>query len=186
MTYNPELDHRRSLRLNKFDYSKPGKYFITICTSYYERLFGHVEYGRMILNKYGSIANEFWLEIPKHFDNATIDEFIVMPNHLHGIIILNDKNIRRDTACRVPASHDETKQIERFGKPTKNTIPTIIRSYKSAVTKQINILRKSPGFSVWQKNYYEHIIRNDKEYHLIKDYIINNPVNWEFDENNIK
>jgi len=116
-----------------------------------------------------------------------------MPNHLHGIIVINNDNrYSRDRTCnsrgterRAPTATVTTENfpiIEQFGKPTPNTIPTIIRSYKATVTKQINILRNTPSESVWQRNYYEHIIRNEESYNLIREYIMNNPYNWEEDK----
>ena len=125
----------------------------------------------MVLSPIGKIAQEYWVEIPEHFKHIELDEFVVMPNHIHGIIIINDN--RRDTACRVPTN--------QFGKPVPGSLPTIIRSYKSAVTKQINERRKRPGKKLWQRNFYEHIIRNDKELPQIRKYIIDNPMKWQLD-----
>ena len=128
----------------------------------------------MLLNKYGAIAKSEWLRTENLRDNVRLDEYVMMPNHVHGIIELKES---RDTARRVPAK-------EKFGKPTKNSIPTIIRSYKSAVTKQINELNNQPGDKVWQRNYYDHIIRNRKDLNRIRKYIRDNPENWENDKLN--
>jgi len=101
-----------------------------------------------------------------------------MPNHVHMIIVIwHNNESGNGTACRTPT-------VEKFGKPVKQSVPTIIRSYKSIVTKRINILRNTPGVSVWQRNYYEHIIRNEREMNRIRRYIINNPPNWEYDREN--
>lgn len=172
--YNPDIHHRRSIRLKGYDYSQPGLYFITICTKNREHLFGRIENGIMLLNEFGEIANNEWLKTADIRDNVELLEYIIMPNHMHGIILLNDVDDCRGTARRDPTTM-------QFGKPIPRSLPTIIRSYKSAVTKQINILRDAPGAPVWQRNYYEHIIRNEKSFYQISEYIRNNPLKWQDD-----
>lgn len=127
----------------------------------------------MAFNPFGEIAKKFWTEIPVHFANVEILEFVIMPNHLHGIILINDKYIgtRHAVSLRQP-------KPEQFGKPVCGSIPTIIRSYKSAVTKQINEIRQSLAAKVWQANYYEHIFRNEQSYYKICWYILYNPKQW--------
>ena len=105
-----------------------------------------------------------------------MDTYIVMPNHLHGIVIRNDIR-RRETARRVPTA-------EQFGKPVTGSLPTVVRSFKSAVTKHVNILRKTPGAPFWQHRYYEHIVRNENDLNSIREYIITNPARWAFDKEN--
>jgi REP element-mobilizing transposase RayT len=107
-------------------------------------------------------------------ENIEIMEYIIMPNHMHGIILINEHS-NVGAHCNVPP------QTEQFGKSTKNTIPTIVKFYKSTVTRQINLLRQTPGAPVWQRNYYEHIIRNEKSYDQIAEYIHTNPLKWEDD-----
>lgn len=171
MKYNSDTHNRRSIRLQGYDYSQNGAYFVTICAQNRECLFGEIKSGKMLLNKYGLIVHNEWGRTGEIRGNITLDEFVVMPNHIHGIIIING----RGTMHRAPT-------VERFGKPTSNTIPTIIRGYKSSVTTQINISRSSPSQQVWQRNYYEHIIRNDEDLNRIREYVINNPKNWEKDD----
>ena len=142
---------------------------MTICTKNRELLFDNSEIK--------SVARDCWLAIPDHYPHAAIDKFIVMPNHMHGIIFIN--NDGKGTACRALT-------FEQFGKPVSGSLPTIIRSFRSAATKQINILKNTPGSPVWQRNYYEHIIRNETDLNNIRQYIIDNPINWEEDENNPK
>ena len=148
--------HRRSKRLPNYDYSQPGWYFITICTFHQLDLFGNVKNRVILLNDLGKIAKTAWLETAEIRDNVELDEYIIMPNHMHGIIHIVNNNVgaHRDVPLPVP------RQTEQFGKSTKNSIPTIIKLFKSTVTKQINQHRKIPGFPVWQRNYYKHIIRN--------------------------
>jgi REP element-mobilizing transposase RayT len=177
MKYNPDIHHRRSIRVKGYDYSQAGLYFITICTQNRLCLFGEIvddDRGTTIcaLNEYGRIAEKEWIKTSKMRPNIRLDVFVIMPNHMHGIIEIADG---RGTMHRAPT-------VEQFGKPTSNTIPTIIRGYKSSVTKQINILRNQPGVPVWQRNYYEHIIRDEKSYYQISEYIQTNPLKWQDDK----
>jgi len=169
MIYDPQKHQRRLIRLQGYDYSQPGAYFVTICT-----------YNGVLLfedEAIRTIAERCWLEIPHHFTTVELDEWVVMPNHLHGIVAIVDDG--RGTACRAP-----TPIYERFGKPTSGSLPTIVRSFKSAATKRINQMRHTPGAPLWQRNYYEHIIRNEDELNRLREYILDNPVQWEMDENN--
>jgi len=125
----------------------------------------------MKLNEQGSIVEKIWKEIPEHFTNVPLDEFIVMPNHVHGILLLDKTPDCRGMACRAPT-------VEGFGKPVKGSLPTIIRSFKSESTHRINRLDKRKGISIWQRNYYEHIIRNQDSLNRIRRYIQENPIKW--------
>jgi len=114
--------------------------------------------------------------------NVELDEYIIMPNHLNGILVIVDDG-GRGTVHRAPTT---TPKYESFGKPVSGSIPTIIRGFKSTITKQINELRNTPGAPLWQRNYYEHIVRNEKSLNRIRQYIINNPANWENDIENVE
>ena len=160
--------------------SQAGAYFITICAYNRECIFGDILEEQMRLNRYGEIVNSEWLKTINMRRNLMLDAYIIMPNHVHGIILISDFDSRsRGTLQRAPT-------FEHFGKPVSNSIPTIIRLFKSSATKQINALRGTPGIPVWQRNYYEHVIRN--EYHLseIREYILNNPLKWDLDSENPK
>jgi REP element-mobilizing transposase RayT len=133
---------------------------------------GEIVDGEMQLNEAGKIVEEEWLRTPVIRTNIELDTFVIMPNHIHGIIILND--LGRGTSRRAPTR-------ERFGKPTSNSIPTIIRLFKSATTKRINEINLTPGAPVWQRNYYERIIRDERELNNIREYITNNVLKWAFD-----
>jgi REP element-mobilizing transposase RayT len=151
-------------------------------------LFGEVTNGKMRLNRLGEIVHEEWFKTADMRANVELDAFVIMPNHIHGIIEIHADD-RRGTLQRAPTKQRvPTKQhphtIERFGKPTSNSIPTILRLFKSAVTKRINKMRGTPGLPVWQRNYYEHIIRNDDELARIREYIVDNPLKWELDREN--
>ena len=179
MKYGIDIHHRRSIRLKEYDYSQAGLYYITICTQKHLCLFGEIEKGEMILNKYGIIAEKKWLKTSEMRPNIHLDVFVIMPNHMHGIIEITN---RRGTMHRALTTTHRAPAVEQFAKPMSNTIPTIIRGYKSSITKQINVLRNQPGVPVWQRNYYEHIIRNEKYHYQISEYIQNNPLKWENDK----
>ena len=172
------LHHRRSIRLAVYDYSAEGGYYITIVTQGRVSLFGDVIDGDVRLNEYGKIVWEEWFKSTdiRHEIELNMDEFVVMPNHIHGIVIINDDHGRGDRPVA------PTKPI---GPPPKS-IGAFVAGYKSAVTKRINILRNTPGVAVWQRNYYEHIINSDGDYNNIVNYISSNPANWEADAENQK
>ncbi len=166
------VQNRRSIRLQGYDYSQVGAYFITVCTRNRECLFGEILDGNMRLNDAGRIVADEWLKTAEIRDKIELDEWVVMPDHFHGIVVITDG---RGTARRAPTN-------ERFGKPVEDSIPTIVRSYKSAVTKRTNELHQTPAAKLWQRNYWEHIIRNEQELHRIREYIHNNPAQWEMDK----
>jgi putative transposase len=164
--------NRRSIRLRGYDYSRAGAYFVTICTQNRECLFGEIMNGEMRLNDAGRIVVDEWLKTAEIRAEIELDEWVVMPNHFHGKLVIAD---RRGTARRAPT-------VEQFGRPVSGSIPTIIRSFKSAVTKRINDLRLTPGAKLWQRNYWEHIVRNEPELNRIREYIHNNPAQWKSDQ----
>ncbi|MEM1252673.1 MAG: transposase [Cyanobacteria bacterium P01_H01_bin.21] len=160
------------MRLRGYDYASQGAYFVTICTYRRTCLFGEIIDEKMQLNQFGQIAEDCWQQIPKHFSNVDLDEFIVMPNHLHGIIIIE-----------YSVTQKQPGTTERFGNMMQpGALSTIVRSFKSATTRQINILRAGPKSPVWQRNYYDHIIRNAISYGRIKYYIRHNPLSWQVDQ----
>ena len=190
MTYNPEKHHRRSIRLKGYDYTQSGAYYITIVTHGRECLFGDMVDGEMRLSRTGQVAQREWERLPRRFPRVQLDRFVVMPNHIHGIIIITDGG-------RGTAGHTNTMTVngaavplpsprshEQFGKPVPGSIPTIVRSYKSAATLRINATRGTPGARVWQRNYYEHIVRSDSSLNRIRQYIVDNPARWDDDNEN--
>jgi putative transposase len=138
-----------------------------------ECLFGHVLDGEMVSNDAGRMVAEEWMKSADIRNEIELEAFVVMPNHVHGIIVIDG----RGTARRAPT-------CERFGQPTVGSIPTIVRAFKSACTKQINELRGTPGAKLWQRNYYEHVIRDEDDLNRIRQYILDNPARWAKDENN--
>lgn len=189
MKYNPDIHHRRSIRLKDYDYSQAGAYFVTICTKDKECYFGNITGGKIELSPAGKIANSCLAEIPKHHNNVALDTFIVMPNHVHAIIFINNHQCR-GVACSALCKNNATTRGVMYNAPTnhdigsispqQNSLPVIMRSCKSAVTRLCG--QQSISFQ-WQRNYYEHIVRSEPELHKIREYIVNNPLNWETDEN---
>ena len=181
MKPSAEERHRRSVRLPGFDYTQVGAYFITICSYEMQCIFGEVVNGEMWLSQIGSMVKECWDALPDHFNQIELDEFVVMPNHVHGILSIVDGKPRRGTACRAP-----TPPQERFGSPVSGSLPTIVRSFKYAATKRVNEGRRTPGQPPWQRNYYEHVIRNEPDLDRIRHYIVTNPIKWAEDSLNPK
>ncbi|GAB4481015.1 MAG: transposase [Anaerolineales bacterium] len=190
--YDPTRHHRRSIRLKGYDYTQPGAYFITICTHERAHLFGAVVDGEMRLNAWGEIVREEWFKTAqiRPYVRLYDDEFVVMPNHVHGIIwIVGDDVGARRRHCRgtappCPYGDAVPDHVEQFGKPVPGSIPTIVRAFKSAVTHRINALRGTPGAPVWQRNYYEHVICDERALHAIRQYITENPLRWHLDRYN--
>jgi REP element-mobilizing transposase RayT len=192
-----------SARLRNWDYGSDAAYFITICTKDREHYLGQITNEKMQVSPAGAIAHVLWFEIKNHVKNIELGEFVVMPNHIHGILILNGNNGRgyvvaddgrdvaaddgrdvaaddgRDVACNVPTESDNQKNDQMAAiSPKSNTISSIIRSYKSAVTKYCNRLGLPMA---WQPRFHDHIIRNDESFKRISEYIKNNPSNWKDD-----
>lgn len=171
--------NRKSIRLKGYDYSKPGYYFLTICTEDKKCIFGKINNGEMILNEFGKIVENEWKKTKEIRSDIEIDDYVIMPNHFHAIIIINDT---------VGAIHELPVPTEELPLPMTTrqrrnmTLPKIIGRFKMLTAKQINEIRKTSGIKFWQRNYYEHIIRNDEELKNIREYIQNNPLKWELDK----
>jgi REP element-mobilizing transposase RayT len=244
MAYDPKKHHRRSIRLKGYDYSKPGWYYLTICTFERNFLFGEIANSQMRPSMIGTIAQECWNEVPKHFPRAALDVSVVMPNHLHGILIIEGTGTgtprRAQGSCHgMPV---QPPQPAAFGQPVSGSLATIVGQFKQAVTRRVGAhlvteaaeSPQSPGSSasyghatpivgarhgvpkgmpwhartnaawhartnsawdartiirggplhIWHENYYEHIIRNEKELNRIREYICTNPLRWPYDVEN--
>ena len=156
---------RKNPRLADYDYANAGAYFVTICTHQKQSVFGQIESGAMELNQCGQVAERIWRDIPIHFPSVDLDEWVVMPNHIHGILFIDDGRARHAS----PLHH-------------RPKLGTVICAYKSAAARLINQTRGTPRVSLWQRNYYEHVIRNELSLAEIREYIVNNPLKWELDE----
>ena len=172
--FSPQRKNRRSIRLKGYDYSQAGAYFVTICAQNRQCLFGDIADGKMVLNKYGKIVADEWKKTAEIRREIELDEWIVMPNHFHAIVVMTDP---------VGAIHELPLQMSQKQR-RKMTLPKLIGRFKMLSSKRINKLRNTPGTKLWQRNYYEHIICNDDELHCTREYIINNPLKWESDKEN--
>jgi len=177
---------RRSIRIPAYDYSGPGAYFVTVVTQDRKCLFGLIDGGRMKLSEQGHIADECWRAIPGHFPQVELGAYAIMPNHIHGILIVHDRadgtSARRGTPWRAPTV-PTVERVEQFGKPVAGSLATIIRQYKSSVTRKV-VGQFGGAPRIWQRNYYEHIIRNDGDWNRIHMYVESNIANWAEDEEN--
>jgi REP element-mobilizing transposase RayT len=196
MKYDPKMHRRRSIRLPGFDYARPGSYFVTVCTHRRELLFGEVIDGQMRRNALGDIVQAEWYATERVRPEVRLDAFVVMPNHLHGILEIIDVGARRGLA---PGAHAKTGDAQiwathrvaptagargRPNGPAPGSIGAILGQIKSLTKKAINKTRGTPGRPVWQPNYHEHVIRNEKELQRIREYICNNPLRWPWDREN--
>ena len=196
MRYDPK-HHRRSIRLKGFDYTREGAYFVTICTQNQACLFGEIVNGQMQLNDVGEVADTCWRAIPEHFPKVVLDAFVIMPNHVHGIIWIGLANRANVGAKNVgisdnvgaknlsplppPPPRSSQRDASAFRSPSK-TVGSIVRGFKIGVTKWVRTNKNF--YTVWQRNYYEHIIRNDTALNRLRQYITDNPARWEEDQEN--
>ena len=189
MKYDRNKHHRRSIRLKGYDYSQPGAYFVTICVDRRQCLFGDVVGGQMVLNQYGMVVADTYQWLCDRYPYLYTDEWIVMPNHFHAIMVIADKS-RTDTnkPCRGVLRNAPTINKQQTDNNSSNPITKrkplgrLIGAFKTVSTKKINILRDAPGTKLWQRNYYEHIIRNQDAMDKIRHYIVNNPISWSIDQ----
>ena len=169
LAYNLAICGRRTIRLQGYDYSQAGAYFVTICTQNREYLFGEIVNNEMRLNNVGRVVTDSWVWLAQ-YNHVLLDEFVVMPNHVHGIIMITDN-------CRGSSRTAPTGNRKPLGR--------LIGAFKTVSTKSINKLCQTPGTKLWQRNYWEHIVRNEPELNRIREYIHNNPVQWGLDLLNV-
>lgn len=210
MQYDPQLHHRRSVRLKGHDYAMAGAYFVTVVARDDVCLFGDVADEAVHLNDVGRITRAVWVYLPVHFPRLALDAFVIMPNHIHGIITISDDDCGgvgagfprpftpRHESSQHASSHTEStghgaettdagdadarkKGAETAPLPPRRTLGQIVAFFKYQSTKRINAMRGTPGLHVWQRNYYEHIIRDDESLNRIRQYILENPGRWMFD-----
>jgi REP-associated tyrosine transposase len=169
---------RRSVRLKEYDYSQSGGYFVTICTRRKEALFGALIDDRSLLNELGELVSSRWRVLPEEYPTVTIDEYVVMPDHLHGILIINNTGV--GAGSPYPSSKPATNLKETGRRNGAPTLGAIIGYFKYQCAKQINLLLKTPGAPVWQRNYYEHVIRSEDDLSNIRRYVKYNPQKIEY------
>ena len=191
MAYNPEVHNRQSTRLRDYDYSCAGAYFVTICAWQRECLFGEVVDGVMRLSDAGRVVTGIWDALPQRYQDIEVDVFVAMPNHIHGIVVINDPGfgdrgvgaIHELPLHTSPLVHTLPLRKLHLRDRRNMTLPKIIGYLKMNSAKHINQQRDTPGLPVWQRNYYERVIRDESELHAIRQYITENPVKWVDDEN---
>ena len=167
-SYNPDIHHRKSIRLKEYDYSQAGAYYVTIVTHKRRVLFGDVVDDKMQLNETGQLVVDVWEWLAARHSHVELDSYVVMPNHLHGIIVIDD---HRGGDSRIA--------------PTKHkSLGRLVGMFKTVTTKQVNLAQGTPGQRLWQRNYYERVIRNDEEWNWVREYIAGNPTQWETDAEN--
>ena len=172
-----KMIRKNSNRLQGYNYSQPGAYFATVCACDRQNLFGEVVNDRMELSAAGIFARQCWQEIPQHFPGVALDEFVIMPNHVQGIIIINnDKN------GSVGGQHVEPGRLSNFQHVAPGSLGAIVRGFKSAVTRWFHANTQIK--TVWQRNFYDHVVRDESEMNRIRMYIRQNPINWEHDRQN--
>ncbi len=206
MTHGQAKHHRRSIRLQGYDYSQPGSYFVTICTQNHECLFGDIVEGEMVLNDAGQMVQAVWDALPRHYPGIGIDMFVIMPNHIHGIITIQPPDTEPPPptvgagpcACPadVPARPANASATGHPSPPTgqpQGVAPTktmalaeVVHRFKTLTTKRYADGVKHHGWKpfpgrLWQRNYWEHVVRNERELHRIREYISTNPAKWELD-----
>ena len=176
MTYHPDIHHRRSLRLREFDYSAAGAYFVTVCVYGRECIFGGIVQQDMVLNEAVRKVEEIWRLLPERFPNVVVDEFVVMPNHMHGIIFIVGAPLAAPLT-RLGAK----RQGAASGAPT---LGSIMRAFKSLSAVNVNRLLDRQECPLWQRNYHERVIRDERELFVIREYIQYNPQKWHDDKEN--
>ena len=168
LRYNPDIHTRRSVRLKGYDYSQPGAYYVTVVTRDRKSWFGDVTGGEMRLNATGQLVVDAWNWIAKRYPYVKLDGYILMPNHLHGIIMITELD-----ACPVKTSARSHKPLGR-----------LIGAFKTISTKRVNILHSTTGRVLWQRSFYDHVIRNERERDRVLEYIVHNPKSWDSDIEN--
>jgi putative transposase len=192
MGFNPEFHHRRSIRLKDYDYSQKGACFVTICTGNRRCLFGNICDGKLSTNDAGKMIQQVWDQLPFYYNGINIDQFQIMPNHIHGIIVITDSVGAGPRACPDPGQPQgvvRSNPGQPQGVAPTMSLPNAIHRFKTMTTKQYTDGVKQNGWQpfpgkLWQRNYYEHVIRDDNELNRIREYIMTNPLNWNSDKYN--
>jgi len=173
MNYDPTRHHRRSVRLPAYDYAQAGAYFVTMVTHRRQCLFGEIADGRVTLNPCGQVVEDEWLRSTQIRPGIRLDTFIIMPNHIHGIVVMGEQTTVVGAHSCAPLPYRPPRSLGSF-----------IAGFKSAATKRINEIGGAPGHLVWQRNYFERVIRNEEELNRVRQYINDNPERWEEDREN--
>jgi REP element-mobilizing transposase RayT len=184
--FDPNVHHRRSIRLKGYDYSSGGMYFFTACTHDRVLLFGRIHEGQMEESDFGAIIRQHWTALPQRFLTIKLDAFVVMPNHVHGIIVLTESvgagsHRTSSNATGLVSSGEEGGGTPPLQKPG---LGSVIGYFKHQAAKQINIRRRTPGLPVWQRGYFARVIRDEDGLRIAREYVYNNPLHWSVDRDN--
>ncbi len=181
--FDPKIHHRQSIRLRDYDYSQTGGFFATLCTHRRECILGDIVDANVRLNQFGEIVREEWLRTEQIRPEIKMDEFVVMPNHMHGIIMICN-HIPNVSVGAYRCTPQDRAHIHAPLRRKPKTLGSIIAGFKSVVTHRINSFRENSNSPFWQRNYYEHVIRDEEDLNRIRQYIIDNPLRWDEDEDN--
>jgi REP element-mobilizing transposase RayT len=201
MTYDSKKHHRRSVRLKGYDYAQPGAYFVTICVRDRKCLLGKIINDQVQKSEYGRVAESFWAQIPVRFPNVSIDVFVVMPNHIHAIVMIHGPTRRGAVTAPLGGVTPPLRQDGALGGVTpplrqggasggvtaplrRPTLGQVVAYYKYETTKQINQVRGTPGCPFWQRGFYDHVVRNERDLNAVREYVANNPLKWALDRDN--
>ena len=185
--FDPDIHHRRSIRLRDYDYAQVGLYFVTLCIQDRECLFGDIVDDEPLLNDTGLIVAECWRWLANQYDHVALDEWVIMPNHLHGVVVITDeRGEMRGLGVGMQGGSRTTPTCVAGsrGAETRKPLGRLVGAFKTFSTKRINDVRGTPTATVWQRNYYERVIRDDRDLDRIRRYIANNPSNWPRDQEN--
>ena len=175
---NTDIRRRRSVRLRGYDYSQAGAYYVTVVTHRRRTLFGDVVDGEMRLNDAGRLIVDGWEWLASRHQYVELDAYVVMPNHLHGVIVIAGEGGSRTA----PTGEDVSQRAGPAEK--RKPLGRLVAAFKTVTTRRVNLARGTPGRMLWQRNYYEHVIRSDEEWNRVREYIANNPMRWELDAEN--
>lgn len=185
--YDPEKHHRRSIRLQGYDYARSGAYFVTLCAHGRQCIFGEIVDGAIRLSPIGKIVETEWLRTAEVRPGVELDAFVIMPNHVHALLFIleADPSVGQPVgATRRVAPNAEETRLQRPTGPTPGSLGAIMSQFRSVVTKRVNKARGTPGAPVWQRGYYEHVVRSDEELTRLRQYIMGNPLRWDLDDEN--
>jgi putative transposase len=179
LSTDPDCHRRRSIRLRDYDYAQAGAYFVTVCTHDRACLLGDIIDGTMRLSAYGEIVDHGWQRTPSLRSQVDLDVYVIMPNHFHAIFVITDVSPDSVGAyCNTPLQKPAPPPSPPKLRSPSQTVGAIVRGFKAATTKQVNILRETPGVPFWQRNYWEHVIRDEADLARLRDYIVGNPGKW--------
>ena len=185
-----KMHNRKSPRYQVYDYNSPGYYFITTCVQKFECVFGEIKNKTMIKNDLGIIVEKTWLELIDHYENVELDYYVVMPNHFHGIIIINEKLVRGGQQLKTKINTvgeglrpSPTHEMQSTTITKKYGLTEIVRAFKSFSSRRINEMKKAGERFKWQRSFYDRIVRNEKELYFIRRYIEQNPMKWDIEKN---